>query len=197
MQKRICMQSSSLVKAWHYNCQWKRAKVLLETTTKMSYWKKPSKSAPSHKHVWLLHDNAPNHTSAIVTFFFFFFFFFFLQKEKITVLAHLTNSPDLASCDFFLFPKLKIFLAGWRYPSIEKPGSAVYQYLTSIPKFAYLDAFRKWNHQLTLCISSHGGVHWGHEIKKFVITDFLNIPDQNKQFFSNTPWKFQKNLFKQ
>ena len=53
--------------------------------------------------VRLLHDNAPAHTSAIVT--------AFLKKEKVTVLPHPQYSPDLAPCDFFLFPKLKAFLA--------------------------------------------------------------------------------------
>ena len=60
--------------------------------------------ATGFKHVSLLHDNAPAHTSAIVT--------AFLKKEKVTVLPHSPYSPDLAPCDFFLFPKLKAFLAG-------------------------------------------------------------------------------------
>ena len=61
------------------------------------------------KHVHLLHDNAPAHTSAIVT--------AFLKKEKVSVLLHPLYSPDLAPCDFFLFPKLKSFLAGRKYQS--------------------------------------------------------------------------------
>ena len=61
------------------------------------------------KHVRLLHDNAPAHTSAIVT--------AFLKKEKVTVLPHPPYSPDLAPCDFFLFLKLKAFRAGRKYQS--------------------------------------------------------------------------------
>ena len=68
---------------------------------------------------------------AIVTFF--FFFFFFLQKGKVTVLPNLPYSPDLAPCELFLSPKLKTFHAGWWYRSSKALGSAVYQYLTSIP----------------------------------------------------------------
>ena len=37
---------------------------------------------------------------------------YFMQKEKVTVLPHPPYSPDLAPCDFFLFPKLKTILAG-------------------------------------------------------------------------------------
>jgi hypothetical protein len=57
------------------------------------------------KHIRLLHDNAAAHTSAI--------FSAFLKKEKVTVLY----SPDIAPCDFLLFPKLKSFLAGLKYIS--------------------------------------------------------------------------------
>ena len=45
--------------------------------------------ATGFKHVRLLHDNAPAHTSAIVT--------AFLKKEKVTVLPHPPYSPDLES----------------------------------------------------------------------------------------------------
>ena len=52
--------------------------------------------ATGFKHVRLLHDNAPAHTSAIVT--------AFLKKEKVTVLPHppppTPPPPDLAPCDF-------------------------------------------------------------------------------------------------
>ena len=102
--------------------------------------------ATGFKHVRLLHDNAPPHTSAIVT--------AFLKKEKVTVLPQ--YSPDLAPCDFFLFPKLKAFLAGRKYQSRQALGSAIHQYLISVPKSAYRDAFKKWIHRLKLCISSHG-----------------------------------------
>ena len=68
------------------------------------------------------------------------------------------------------FWQLKTFLTGQRYWSWQVLGSAVYLYLTGIPKSAYHDAFRK-----------------------FVITYSLNIPapkkkkKKKKKFFSNTP----------
>ena len=104
-------------------------------------------------HVRLLHDNAPAHTSTIVT--------AFLKKEKVTVLPHPPYSPDLAPCDFFLFPKLKSFLAGQKYQSRHALGSAIHHYLITVPKSAYCDAFKKWIHGLKLCISSHRGYFEG------------------------------------
>ena len=40
--------------------------------------------------------------------------------------------------------------------TISAKGDYFYDFLFALPKSAYLDAFRKWIHQLKLCISSHG-----------------------------------------
>ena len=49
---------------------------------------------------WLLyHDNAFAHNTLSI--------WQFLTENNITVLGQPAYSPDLASCDFFLFPKLK------------------------------------------------------------------------------------------
>ena len=115
---------------------------------KLKKYYQKRRPATGFKHVRLLHDNAPAHTSAIVT--------AFLKKEKVTVLPHPPYSPDLAPCDFFLFPKLKAFLAGRKYQSRQALGSAIHQYLITVPKSAYCDTFKKWIHRLKLCVSSHG-----------------------------------------
>ena len=111
------------------------------------YYQK-GRPATGFKHVRLLHDNAPAHASAKVT--------ACLKKEKVTVLPHPAYSLDLAPCDFFLFPKLKSFFAGRKYQSRQALGSAIPQYLITVPKSAYRDAFKKWIHRLKLCIASHG-----------------------------------------
>jgi hypothetical protein len=60
---------------------------------------------------WLLHhDNAPSHTSVLTQ--------QFLVKKKIPVIPHPTYSPDLAPCDCFLFPKMKLKLKGRRFDTI-------------------------------------------------------------------------------
>ena len=63
------------------------------------------------KYVRLLHDNAPAHKARIVT--------DVLESEKVTVLLHPPYSPDLAPCDYFLFPKLKISFI-WKEIQFEK-----------------------------------------------------------------------------
>jgi len=64
------------------------------------------------KKVLFHHDNAPAHTSA-------------LAKAKLVelgyeLLPHPHYSPDLAQCDFFLFPNLKKSLAGQKFASNEE-----------------------------------------------------------------------------
>lgn len=100
------------------------------------------------KHLSLLHDNAPAHKSAIVT--------SFLNKEKVRVLPHAPYSPDLAPCDYFLFPKLKKHLSGRRYRSRHALGSAVYQCMLGIPENEYENAFKNWIKRLRLCVQSKG-----------------------------------------
>jgi transposase len=44
----------------------------------------------------------------------------FLEKHKMAVIPHPPYSPDLAPCDFFLFPKMKLKLKGRRFETIEE-----------------------------------------------------------------------------
>jgi transposase len=42
-----------------------------------------------------------------------------IKKHKIPELEHPPYSPDLAPCDFFLFPKIKSALKGNHFTSID------------------------------------------------------------------------------
>ncbi|UYV79771.1 hypothetical protein LAZ67_18000597 [Cordylochernes scorpioides] len=66
---------------------------------------------------WLLHhDNAPAHTSLLVR--------DFLAKNNTLMMPQPPYSPDLAPCDFFLFPKLKRPMKGRRYATLEEIKTA-------------------------------------------------------------------------
>jgi histone-lysine N-methyltransferase SETMAR len=72
--------------------------------------KRPEKWCPSD---WVLHhDNARPHTAYNVQ--------EILAKNKMAVVPHPPYSPDLAPCDFFLFPKMKIKLKGRRFDTAEE-----------------------------------------------------------------------------
>ena len=61
---------------------------------------------------WILHhDNVPAHDALR--------FHEFLAKNSITKMDHPPYSPDLAPCDFWLFPKLKNALKGQRFDDLS------------------------------------------------------------------------------
>ena len=113
--------------------------------TKYYYKQRP---VSGFRHVRLLHDNAPSHTSELVK--------QFLKSEKVTVLPHLPYSSDLIQFDFFRFPKLKKFSSGSRYKSRQPLGSTISQCLRGLPKSVYRVAFQKWIQRLKLRILNHG-----------------------------------------
>ena len=65
----------------------------------------------------ILHDNASAHKTGAVTQFF--------SENRIATLPHPAYSPDLAPCDFWLFPKLKELLAGNKYTRAQDLSKAV------------------------------------------------------------------------
>ena len=87
---------------------------------------------------WLLHhDNAPAHSSNLVQ--------QFLAKHKIVQFRQPLYSPDIASCDFRMFPKLKMALKGKRFDVIEAIQSNATHELKAIPKSEFEDCFKGHN----------------------------------------------------
>ena len=79
------------------------------------------------KHSWILHhDNAPSHEVIIVN--------EFLAKNSTNIIEQPPYSPDMATGDFFLFPKLKLPLRGIRFLSIEDIKENSRRKLKSIPE---------------------------------------------------------------
>ena len=101
--------------------------------------------------VRLLHDNASSHKAAIVR--------EYLKQEKVVKFPHPHYTPDLAPCDFFLFPRLKKHLAGRKYQSHKNLGSTIFPCLNSLPQKDYENAFKNWIKRLKLCVS-HGGEYF-------------------------------------
>ncbi|UYV78768.1 hypothetical protein LAZ67_16002686 [Cordylochernes scorpioides] len=83
---------------------------------------------------WLLHhDNAPAHTSLLVR--------DFLAKNNTLMMSQPPYSPDLAPCDFFLFPKLKRPMKGRRYATLDEIKTASKEELKKILKNDFLKCF--------------------------------------------------------
>jgi len=58
----------------------------------------------------------------------------FLATKQITALEHPAYSPDLASSDFFLFPKIKEILKGRHFNDIDDIRSNTKTALKAIPQ---------------------------------------------------------------
>ncbi|EFN87072.1 Histone-lysine N-methyltransferase SETMAR, partial [Harpegnathos saltator] len=80
---------------------------------------------------------APAHTSALVT-------------VKLVELGYELlpppYSPDLAPCDFFLFPNLKKSLAGQKFESNEEVIAATEAYFADLEKTYFSDGLKKLEH---------------------------------------------------
>jgi hypothetical protein len=74
----------------------------------------------------LHHDNAPAYDALRVR--------EFLAKNSITKMDHSPYSPDLATCDFWLFPKLKTALKGQRFADLSDTQKNFKTLLRDIPQ---------------------------------------------------------------
>jgi len=98
---------------------------------------------------WLLHhNNAPAHTSLIVR--------EFLIKNNITTVPHPAYSLDLAPCDFYVFPKMKLRLKGRRFTSTEEVQAESQQILNTLKLANFNESFKKWQNRWDRCIQAQG-----------------------------------------
>ena len=94
---------------------------------------------------WILHhDNAPAHTSLLVQ--------QFLAKLGTAQLQQPPYSPDLAPCDFFLFPRLKKVLKGHQFETMEDIKRNLTKTLLDIPKEELAKCFHRW----AKCVAPEG-----------------------------------------
>ena len=61
-------------------------------------------------------------------------------------------SPSLASCDFWLFPKLR----GCRYETIEEKKEAVTMVIDTLAQKDFHEAFEKLSERYNKCIAAGG-----------------------------------------
>jgi transposase len=101
----------------------------------------------------LLPKNAPSHTSFAVR--------EFLAQNKITTPPHPPYSPDLAPCDFFLFPKLKTHLKGHNFGTVENVQAAATRALTNISSEDFLHCYEEWQQRWNRCIRLQGAYFEG------------------------------------
>lgn len=97
---------------------------------------------------FLHHDNAPAHTAEITS--------NFIASSGIEEIRPAPYSPDLAPCDFWLFPKIKKNLRGKVFDSNEDIINAVNAELAKLKKQDFEECFAKWIYRLKKCIEING-----------------------------------------
>jgi len=94
---------------------------------------------------WILHqDNASAHNALSVK--------QFLANKNVTVLEYPPYSPDLAPCDFYLFPKGHV--SAQRDPFCV--GRKTAEFLNSFTERDLWSCFEHWQDPMQLCVSSEG-----------------------------------------
>ena len=94
------------------------------------------KRAPLLHTMLFHHDNTPSHRASTTQ--------ETINRRSIEVLGHPPYSPDLASCDFFLFPTLKKILRGGQFDDVVDLQRAVQSAIASLGPSAYKNCFYSW-----------------------------------------------------
>ena len=89
------------------------------------------------------HDNTPSHSSRVVL--------DTIKELDIEILPHPPYSPDLAICDFWLFPNLKNKLRGESYESREELRRAIDRYLRDMSSDGLHHVFWAWVERWDKC----------------------------------------------
>jgi len=95
------------------------------------------KLACKFQNVIFHHDNTPLHTSTLAM--------AKLHELKFELLSHPSYFPDLASCDFFLFPNFKIWLEEKKF-SNKKIIAAMDEYFESLETFYFSKGIKTLEH---------------------------------------------------
>ncbi len=123
----------------------RRKRPELWTMTPEGYWR-----------MFLHHDNAPSHTSIPTL--------ALLGESYLDMVNHPPYSPDLAPCDYFIFPRLKNDLRGQRFRTVADLQVAVRRTLRHIPAEDYSSAIRSMPIRWMKCVKAGGKYFEGSHI---------------------------------
>ena len=91
---------------------------------------------------------------------------------------HPHYSPDIAPCDFWLFPKLKEKLRGCRYETIEEMNKAVTKVIDTLTQEDFNGAFQKLLELCNKCIAAGGDYFEGDYSCMCILS--IKVPTRKK-----------------
>jgi hypothetical protein len=92
--------------------------------------------------------NAPSHTFVLTQ--------HFLAKYEMAVIPNPPYYSDLAPCDLFLFPKMKLKPKGRRFDIVKEIQTESQRVLDTRTEKDFLEAFQKWRKWWDRCLNSGG-----------------------------------------
>ncbi len=131
-------------------------------------WARSNPDDPtSDRTLYLHHDNTSPHTATPTL--------AFIGESGLRMLAHPPYSPDLAPCDYFLFPFLKSKLRGRRFRNVQELQQGVLDLLKQTPKKTFQDAILQLPVRWRKCVLASGdyfeGDHIGGNLEVVELSD--------------------------
>ena len=137
--KRICLNEQKTVTAKWYTeiClpQLLEELKILRPNSRLDTWR-------------LHHDNAPAHRAQLTE--------NFLKESGLIVLEHPPYSPDLAPCDFKLFPMITEQLKGKHFSNEDELIEAWDTICAEVGQETWANIFDEWFQRMEKCISCNG-----------------------------------------
>ncbi len=78
------------------------------------------------------------------------------KPRRVMLISHPPYSPDLALCNFWLFPSLKDHLTESSFDDPNEVKMAVDGFFQSIPKDDFVKTFDKWVYHWEKCLEVRG-----------------------------------------
>jgi len=100
------------------------------------------------RRIILHHDNASSHTAKRTI--------DYLKEKNLESMSHPPYSPDLAPCDFYLFPQIKNKLRGQRFSSPDAAVDAYKNAVFEVTSAEWNKCFQTWFDRMQKCIDAHG-----------------------------------------
>ena len=97
---------------------------------------------------FLIHDNSSSHPSKMTR--------QFIDESGLQILPHPPYSPDLAPCDFWLFPRIKRYLKGRNFSSNSEVEGALRNVIGDIEENEFKLAIQAWFKRMNKCIQAKG-----------------------------------------
>lgn len=106
------------------------------------------RDANGDRNYWIHQDNATPHTSNITIALF--------GESGINLVPHPPYSPDLAPCDFTIFPYLKKQLRGIKFANIPEVQDRVWLVMRKTPPEIFYNAIRSMAFRWKKCVKAEG-----------------------------------------